>query len=367
MVLCVDAVLLERYAESDEASDLNEEETFSEGELTVLGQLADLYRSSNNIKECEILLDLTLAGRTKILGAEHIDTLVTTYNLGAVLHDQHRLDEAKVFYERAVAGREKNLGAEHPDTLAALNDLGDLLLDQGGFMEAKAIWERVLRGYMNIFGAEDPKILRTLMAIWRCQLEENMVECEKTLGAEHPRTLAALDDLGAFLYLKQGKLEEAKVLFNRTLILREKKLGAKHPDTLKTANTLRIILVEQDKLDEARILYDRYNIVSEKEQREQETTLNEVNREPTLSATYPDTFNDAHIHEHILAMFTCASESNESGLDCYNSMPMNYNCETASVKDYTFVCDLCKKDGQGSRYKCKECKFNAHCLCLYPF
>eukprot|EP00808_Paulinella_micropora_P014366 g1766.t1 len=54
---------------------------------------------------------------------------------------------------------------------------------------------------------------------------------EKTLGVDHPLTLATVNNLGTLLE-KQGKLAVAEPLYRRALQGREKTLGAEHPLTL---------------------------------------------------------------------------------------------------------------------------------------
>ena len=57
--------------------------------------------------------------------------------------------------------------------------------------------------------------------------------------------------------MKQGKLDEAKAMYERALAGKERTLGADHPDTLMTVNNLAIVLEQQGKLDEAKTMYER--------------------------------------------------------------------------------------------------------------
>ena len=58
---------------------------------------------------------------------------------------------------------------------------------------------------------------------------------EAALGAEHPTTLASVENL-ANLLSNMGKYEEAEPLFRRALAGNEAALGAEHPDTLMSVN-----------------------------------------------------------------------------------------------------------------------------------
>ena len=64
---------------------------------------------------------------------------------------------------------------------------------------------------------------------------------ERTLGAEHPHTLASVNNL-ALLLQDQGQLEEAAPLFRRDLEASERTLGAEHPDTLVSMYNLAAML-----------------------------------------------------------------------------------------------------------------------------
>ena len=58
--------------------------------------------------------------------------------------------------------------------------------------------------------------------------------------------------------MANGKLAEAEPLFRRALEGNERQLGAQHPDTLKAVNNLAWLLKAQGKLAEAEPLYRRY-------------------------------------------------------------------------------------------------------------
>ena len=60
-------------------------------------------------------------------------------------------------------------------------------------------------------------------------------EAVRELGALHPATLNALDNVGTVL-LRQGEHVEALRVHERALAGRESALGADHADTLESAN-----------------------------------------------------------------------------------------------------------------------------------
>ena len=94
----------------------------------------------------------------------------------------------------------------------------------------------------------------------------------KTLGPDHPRTLAARNNL-AIAYQSAGRLDEAIDLHEQVLADRERVLGPDHPHTLTSRSNLAIAYRSAGKLDEATDLHERAL----------------ADRERTLGPDHPDT------------------------------------------------------------------------------
>jgi len=69
-------------------------------------------------------------------------TLTALSDLGLVFQLQGKYNEAEEIDRRALAGRGKMLGMEHPDTLSILSSLGLLLRYQGIYQAAREISQR---------------------------------------------------------------------------------------------------------------------------------------------------------------------------------------------------------------------------------
>ena len=95
---------------------------------------------------------------------------------------------------------------------------------------------------------------------------------DKTLGPDHPRTLAARNNL-ANAYQSAGRLDEAIDLHEQVLADRERVLGPDHPHTLTSRSNLAIAYRSAGKLDEATDLHERAL----------------ADRERTLGPDHPDT------------------------------------------------------------------------------
>ena len=97
---------------------------------------------------------------------------------------------------------------------------------------------------------------------------------EKVLGAEHPATLTSVSNL-ALVLQRQGKYEAAEEMNQRALKGCEKLLGAEHPDTLTNINNLALVLQCQGKHEAA----EKMNQQALK------------GREKLLGAEHPDTLS----------------------------------------------------------------------------
>jgi len=105
------------------------------------------------------------------------------------------------------------------------------------------------------------------------QLGEMLVpDCERVLGASHPDTLMARNDL-AHAYQAAGRLADAVTLYEALLPDCERVLGASHPDTMTTRNNLAQAYGEAGRPAESVTLLEA--VVAE--------------RERTLGLSHPDT------------------------------------------------------------------------------
>ncbi|UXI66170.1 tetratricopeptide repeat protein [Tahibacter amnicola] len=91
------------------------------------------------------------------------------------------------------------------------------------------------------------------LGLWEAgqHLQERAVALhERTLGAEHPLTLASKDALGEILRMR-GKLDESERVLRPTLEQRQRVLGPDHLDTLESMDSLGRLLQQQGKQSEA--------------------------------------------------------------------------------------------------------------------
>ena len=100
------------------------------------GNLAYAYRSAGKLKDAIPLYKRTVAGRERILGPDHPDTLAARGNLAAAYHTARRLKDAIPLYERTLADRERVQGEDHPDTVTARGNLAAAYHSAGRMADA---------------------------------------------------------------------------------------------------------------------------------------------------------------------------------------------------------------------------------------
>ena len=76
--------------------------------------------------------------------------------------------------------------------------------------------------------------------------------------------MTSLNNL-ASLYQAMGQYEEALLLIQRALAIREKELGPTHPDTATSLNNLAVLYKAMGQYEEALPLYERALAIREKE------------------------------------------------------------------------------------------------------
>ncbi len=155
-----------------------------------------------------------------------------------------------------------------PLAVAALQDrLGRSLLSLGHPRPAIDLFVKARATRSSALGADHPDTLASmnnLAAGYHAagQLDKALPLLEETLklrkarlGADHPDTLTSMNNL-AEGYQAAGQLDKALPLLEETLKLRKARLGADHPDTLTSMNNLAEGYRAAGQLDKALPLYE---------------------------------------------------------------------------------------------------------------
>ncbi|WP_274917278.1 serine/threonine-protein kinase [Streptomyces sp. WZ-12] len=206
--------------------------------------------------------------RTRVLGAHHPDTLTTRWELACVAGQLGRWPEALTAYQGVAAGRAVALGPDHPDTLAARYETGVALGRLGRSAEALAHYRELIAARTRAQGPDDPETLRTRHGLgvnygrldrWTealAEAREVAAARVRVLGGDHPDTLASRREVAVALG-RLGRWAEALDAYRAVADARERTLGAAHLDALASHGEEAQCLERLGRTDEAAALYRR--------------------------------------------------------------------------------------------------------------
>ncbi|KAK5063004.1 hypothetical protein LTR84_005080 [Exophiala bonariae] len=219
--------------------------------LVIVRDLADLYFTQDRLRLAEQLLRRALTGLEKVLGDFHLSTPGTVIALGNLYLEEGQLSQAKPLLQRGLAGSQETLGDKHTLTLDAMGSLGGLYLLQGRFAPAGQFLQRALVVSQELFGAEHESTLHFigLMALLydrqgklglANQYYEQALTGSEALQLENLDALTLISNFGIFCW-RQNRVAKARHMFQRVARGRERILGADHPRTLAAFQDLKMV------------------------------------------------------------------------------------------------------------------------------
>ncbi|MFI6744377.1 tetratricopeptide repeat protein [Nonomuraea sp. NPDC050451] len=209
--------------------------------LTSRNNLAGAYRAWD-VARATSLFERTLADRQRVLGDDHPDTLTSRDDLALTYWVAGDLARATPLFERTLADRQRVLGDDHPDTLTSRNNLALTYQAAGDLARATPLFEQTLTDFERVLGNDHPDTLTSrnnLGVAYRVAedlaratplLEQTLADRQRVLGDDHPDTWISRYDL-AVAYRAAGDLARATPLFEQTLADYERVLGPDHPFT----------------------------------------------------------------------------------------------------------------------------------------
>ncbi|GFR42031.1 hypothetical protein Agub_g2848 [Astrephomene gubernaculifera] len=236
--------------------------------ISSINNLARCINAQGKYSEAEPMFRRALELHTKVLGEEHPDTISSISNLASCINAQGNYSEAEPMYRQALELHTKVLGAEHPDTISSINNLARCINAQGKYSEAEPMFRRALELRTKVLGEEHPDTISSISNLASCiNAQGKYSEAEpmyrralelhtKVLGEEHPDTISSINNLASCID-DQGKYSEAEPMYRRALELRTKVLGAEHPDTISSINNLASCINAQGKYSEAEPMFRR--------------------------------------------------------------------------------------------------------------
>ena len=87
---------------------------------------------------------LVKAQTQRLLGPEHLNTLLSMENRVMVLCSHCKYNSAEIVYRQMLEFSQQILGHEHPDTLSNMQNIAGTLQEQGKYSSAEEIYRQVL-------------------------------------------------------------------------------------------------------------------------------------------------------------------------------------------------------------------------------
>ncbi len=227
-----------------------------------LANLSSTLGEAHQYADAEKLTRESLVLRTRVLGPDHPNTLMSMNNLAWLLEQEGKTAEAEKLFREVGEIQRRVLGPEHPDTLRTMFNVATTLRREGRYDESERLHRSVLEVMRRVNGPEARETLGemdelglTLYFAGRYaeaeKLQRQLVEImRRTLGPEHIDTVEATDNLASTL-LVEGRDVEAKKLEDAMLAIRNRVLGPDHPMTAAALYTFACAHVRAGKRDEA--------------------------------------------------------------------------------------------------------------------
>lgn len=238
-------------------------------------ELAKLFCAQQKYDEAESLYSRALTIEEQTLGPDHPGLIPSLSRLGIVYRIQEKFDAAEPLYVRALELAQKHYGTDDLRTAQRLNYLAGLANGRRDFARAETLIRQSLTIYDKRLGSEH----RTVgLAYLSLALVKQRLGDVKQADQFYDRfiyitrkTSEASDQVLhlAEIFYKQGRFDDAELLFRYCLLLGEEEIWPDHPFVASALNGLARWHAAQGQYDLAAPLYERVlkiteNIVGEK-------------------------------------------------------------------------------------------------------
>lgn len=226
--------------------------------------MASLYLRKLDFTAAEPLLKECLKTRKAILGESHADTLLTMCKLGDLYAQRQQWNEAEHYYLLVLEYRKKDPGLQHLQTMDIISSLTTIYDSQKRYTDSEGYYILLLAFRENYFGKYhlETKNTRKKLANVKSNMGKNaeaemlikintetyvdgdevtpgqgitkmssqrVVSARRSITQDMVKETEVVDfrNLGN-IYLKQGKIQEAKLAYSKGLDLARVKLGPLH-------------------------------------------------------------------------------------------------------------------------------------------
>jgi tetratricopeptide (TPR) repeat protein len=235
--------------------------------LTSMAHLALIHANQGQLVEAERLEVHVREARTSLLGKEHPDTLTSIGNSASLYRSQGRWKEAETVEKEVVEIRKLTLGDEHTDTLTSMDNLASTYWHQRQWEDAEKLQEHVLETRRAVLGDKHRNTMTSMANLASTYYHQGQWDkaesmfilvkdtCTQVLGERHPDTLTSAANL-ASTYFGQRKWDKAEEMLLQVKETSGKVHGDGHPATLMNLSNLAIAIKFQDRKEEAILLME---------------------------------------------------------------------------------------------------------------
>lgn len=232
----------------------------------VLQVLARIEDRDGNFAKAESVYREAAEHARRLLGPDHLTTLMTERGLCLMLVKLGRGQEAIDMLQPLIERMQRSLGANHPELIGASTALINAWQMLGQFEEADRGHATLMDLSRSVLGEDHPYIMvlmnnrGSLLRDTRRFAEAEVIFKDlrdahlRTSGADHPNTLRATANLAMSL-ADQRKYEESESYLIEAVEGRSRVLGQDHPDTINVRQVLAMVYSHTGRLEESAELY----------------------------------------------------------------------------------------------------------------
>ena len=235
--------------------------------LYALNNLAHVMKGMGEVEKAIELFEQVLDARRKLFGPEHPSVATVLLSLAMILEKVGRDDEAKEMFEQSSTMGKRLLGLIHPHTIIMVSAQAEHLKKIGQPDEAAELYQDILPASIDHLGEEDHQSVQLAghlaMALAEADRFDEAIErikraievCEEKLGETTPNLAFPLATLGT-IYMEQDKLSLARKTFERVLEV-ERANGTAHAYSATSAyHLLGKVAAREGKVEEAVMLFE---------------------------------------------------------------------------------------------------------------
>jgi serine/threonine-protein kinase len=245
--------------------------------LTASANLADLYTSLGRYDEATPILVQTLAQRRRQHGGrDHMDVAYSLNNLASAYEHANHLDQAAPLYEESLAMRRRLLPDGHRAILVVMNNIAVLHLRRGDYAGAAAALEEVVEAQRRIPELGDIALATPLsnlaLAYQRLDRHQDAIatageaaqRVRNTLGPRAALVTFPMQTIASALQ-RLGRYAEAEQMLGEIVDIRRENYGeAGHPNLAFSLKAFAWFLLDRGRFDDAAQLADEAVAVARK-------------------------------------------------------------------------------------------------------